>query len=70
MASKFSSLFGRRSAVIIGMIHVDALPGICMSLKDLNYGNKGVSLFNGGRATRMAHKKKNWAIRKKKRDPP
>ena len=26
--SKFSHLFGRRSAVVIGMIHVDALPGI------------------------------------------
>jgi hypothetical protein len=26
--SKFSHLFGRRSAVVIGMIHVEALPGI------------------------------------------
>lgn len=25
--SKFSQLFGRRSAVVIGMVHVDALPG-------------------------------------------
>lgn len=26
--AKFSQLFGRRSAVVIGMIHVGALPGI------------------------------------------
>lgn len=25
--SKFSRIFGRRSAVVIGMIHVQALPG-------------------------------------------
>ncbi|EDO31424.1 predicted protein [Nematostella vectensis] len=36
--SLFASVFGRRSAVVIGMIHVDALPGTprnCMSMKEI-----------------------------------
>lgn len=28
--SRFSQLFGRRSSIVIGMIHVDALPGILL----------------------------------------
>lgn len=31
--AKFSQLFGRRSAVVIGMIHVDALPGKSLLIK-------------------------------------
>ena len=35
--SKFSRIFGRRSAVVIGMIHVQALPGNVIITKHLSF---------------------------------
>ena len=46
--SKFSHLFGRRSAVVIGMIHVDALPGKMYDiklLKEMSFRKKYVRIF-------------------------